>query len=94
MAGAVCVVKYSYTCQSNTDGYVGKWTLNINSTGAKNVVYYYAYATNQGTKNEIKSYNSSSAYIGFDSGCDLLIYNGSAHVSTGGLIRFYSDYSD
>ena len=94
VAGACCVVKYSYTCESNSYGYVGKWTLNINSTGAKNVVYYYVYATTHGDKNEIKSYNSADAFIGFEDGCDFLIYNGSAYISTGGLTRFYSDYTD
>ena len=94
VAGSCCIVNFSYPCEANNIGYVGKWSLNINSTGAKNVVYYFVQASTSTTYHKILSYSSASAYIGFKSGCDFLIYNGSAYVTTGGLTSFYSDYSD
>ena len=94
VAGACCIVNFSYPCATDNVGYIGKWSLNINSTGAKNVVYYFVQASTNSTHHKILSYSSASAYIGFNAGCDLLIYNGSTYVSTGELDRFYSDYGD
>ena len=71
-----------------------KWTLNINSTGAKEAAWYYGYATNGGTASVVTS-NGNATYTLFTNTNPLFVYNGTYYLSIGYLDNsYYYDYDD
>lgn len=90
MTGACCFVK-----MSNVITRTGiNWTLNINSTGAKNVIAYWL----SGTWNNLNVNKSSSAHATQSPTLPLLmwlVYNGSTYLATDNTVYLtYPDYSD
>ncbi len=88
VAGAVCVVHFSSGPKSANSSVV---TLNINSTGAKNVKMHWSYINTSYGTCTLSSY--SMLIDAFPPTKSLYIYDGSEYnVTLGG--RPYSDYSD
>ena len=90
MAGACCFVK-----MSNIVTQTGiKWTMNINSTGAKNVIAY----SLSGSYNNLSIIQASSSHATMSPSLPLLIwlvYNGSTYLTTANSVYMtYPDYSD
>lgn len=90
VAGACCFVK-----MSNIVTKTGiQWTLNINSTGAKNVIAYKL----SGTWNNLSIIQASSASTTQSPSLPLLmwlIYDGSTYLSTSNTVYMtYPDYTD
>ena len=80
VAGAVCVVKFSYALNSDTARLTAP-TLNINSTGAK------ACGLNGGGR-------AAYGFTYYSSGV-LFVYNGTAYIApTNQLSNYYNDYGD
>ena len=90
VAGACCFVKMSNVV-TNTGI---QWTLNINSTGAKNVIAYEL----SGAWNNLSIVQASSASTTQSPSLPLLmwlIYNGSTYLSTSNTVyTTYPDYTD
>lgn len=90
VAGACCFVKMSNV--TTLGG--GKWTLNINSTGAKNVTAYYL----SGTYTNLYIGQASSNHNTLSPTLPLLmwlVYDGSIYVTTtNNAYLTYPDYSD
>ena len=94
-ASVLCLVYFTNGFQCDGQGFVGGWTLNVNSTGAKTVRSYTAKAS---TKPEYTytTLSSTSAYIGWLGPRNMLImYDGTYWITiNSNLSKFYSDYSD
>ena len=84
VAGAIVLVYYQ-----NSNSHSTKWTLNINSTGAKQVRIWegdIAYSSNIAT----------GAYrdIDYPPRDSLYVYTGSYYAAAGSIRGIYSDYSE
>ena len=87
--GACCLVKFS---NSGSHKSVGSFTLNINSTGAKNILAYHSSMTSGQFQN---TYSTNGQYNGWSGPLPLRVmfcYDGSSYVT--GSTRTYADYND
>lgn len=90
VAGACCFIKMTNIVTMSG----AKWTLNISSTGAKNVVAYNL----SGTYNNLNVVQASSNHVTQSPTLPLLmwvVYNGSTYATTSNMVYMtYPDYSD
>lgn len=105
VAGAICLVTFSYAIKSpKSSTNAGSWTLNINSTGAKNFVGYAYYTTLSGSTITAEGWNtlsSSDTKHGYSPGkvkIQLFLYDGNNFVTPSGSAATgywtYTDYWD
>lgn len=105
VAGAICLVTFSYAIKSpKASTNAGSWTLNINSTGAKNFIGYAYYRNFSGstvTSEGWNTYSSSDTKNGYSPGkvkIQLFLYTGANFVTPSGDYTTeywtYTDYWD